>query len=144
MGTYKHILLAADLIENDDHPVSRKALELAKQTNAKLSIIHVVEYPHNYGLPYESPTLAEWQVDMENTAKNDLKKLADELKIPEDQRYMLSGQARLLILETAGKIQADLIILGSHGRHGLGLLLMGSTATGVLHGAQCDVLGTSE
>ncbi|MEZ5528918.1 MAG: universal stress protein [Porticoccaceae bacterium] len=33
----------------------------------------------------------------------------------------------------------DLIVVGSHGRHGLSLIL-GSTATGVLHGSQCDVL----
>ena len=36
-------------------------------------------------------------------------------------------------------IHADLIVLGTHGRHGLGLLL-GSTASGVLHGCPCDVL----
>jgi universal stress protein A len=33
----------------------------------------------------------------------------------------------------------DLIVVGSHGRHGLQLLL-GSTANGVLHLAECDVL----
>ena len=33
----------------------------------------------------------------------------------------------------------DLIVVGSHGRHGFALLL-GSTSTGVLRGAQCDVL----
>lgn len=33
----------------------------------------------------------------------------------------------------------DLVVIGSHGRHGLGLLL-GSTANGALHGANCDVL----
>jgi universal stress protein A len=33
----------------------------------------------------------------------------------------------------------DLVVVGSHGRHGLSLLL-GSTANGVLHGAGCDVL----
>ncbi len=36
-------------------------------------------------------------------------------------------------------MDADLIVLGTHGRHGLGLIL-GSTANGVLHGASCDVL----
>ena len=35
--------------------------------------------------------------------------------------------------------KVDLIVVGSHGRHGLGLLL-GATANGVLHGANCDVL----
>ena len=36
-------------------------------------------------------------------------------------------------------IQANLIVVGSHGRHGLALIF-GSTANGVLHGAGCDVL----
>ena len=39
----------------------------------------------------------------------------------------------------AEEIGADLIVVGSHGRYGLALL-MGSTANGVLHGATCDVL----
>ena len=39
----------------------------------------------------------------------------------------------------AKDIGADLIVVGSHGRYGLALL-MGSTANGVLHGATCDVL----
>ncbi|MEH6652426.1 MAG: universal stress protein [Motiliproteus sp.] len=34
----------------------------------------------------------------------------------------------------------DLIVVGCHGRHGFGLLLGGSTANGVLHGAKTDVL----
>jgi universal stress protein A len=39
----------------------------------------------------------------------------------------------------AEELGVDLIVMGTHGRHGLGLLL-GSTATGVLHGCPCDVL----
>jgi len=37
------------------------------------------------------------------------------------------------------KHNTDLVIVGSHGRHGVRLLL-GSTANAVLHGAECDVL----
>jgi universal stress protein A len=43
------------------------------------------------------------------------------------------------IVDTAESLGADLIVVGSHGKHGLGLLL-GSTANGVLHQAKCDVL----
>ncbi len=43
------------------------------------------------------------------------------------------------IHRVAEELGADLIVVGSHGRHGLALLL-GSTANGVLHGATTDVL----
>ena len=46
------------------------------------------------------------------------------------------------IVEVAAEQHCDLIIVGSHGRHGLALLL-GSTANDVLHGAPCDVLAVS-
>jgi len=45
----------------------------------------------------------------------------------------------LEITRYADDKQADLIVIGSHGRHGLQRLL-GSTATPVLHNAKCDVL----
>jgi universal stress protein A len=43
------------------------------------------------------------------------------------------------IVSIAEREQVDLIVLGSHGRHGLALLL-GSTANSVLHNASCDVM----
>jgi universal stress protein A len=39
----------------------------------------------------------------------------------------------------AVELKADLIVVGTHGRHGLGLLL-GSTANAIIHGVGCDVL----
>ena len=49
------------------------------------------------------------------------------------------GKDHQEILEFAEINQVDLIVIGSHGRHGLALLL-GSTANSVLHHAKCDVL----
>lgn len=49
------------------------------------------------------------------------------------------GSPKLEIVRVAEERQVDLIVVGSHGRHGLALLL-GSTANGVLHHAKCDVL----
>ena len=56
-----------------------------------------------------------------------------------DQRHLAYGQPRQEIHRLAEEQQCDLIVVGSHGRHGLALLL-GSTAHDVLHGAPCDVL----
>ena len=49
------------------------------------------------------------------------------------------GAPKNVIIHQAEKLKADLIIVGSHGRHGIQLLL-GSTANGVIHHAHCDVL----
>ena len=49
------------------------------------------------------------------------------------------GSPKTEIVRVANENKVDLIIVGSHGRHGLALLL-GSTANGVLHHATCDVL----
>jgi universal stress protein A len=56
-----------------------------------------------------------------------------------DHRHLAYGQPRQEIHRLAEEQDCDLIIVGSHGRHGLALLL-GSTANDVLHGAPCDVL----
>lgn len=50
------------------------------------------------------------------------------------------GDAREVILRVAGELQADLIVLGSHGRSGLRKLLMGSVASHVMTHAPCSVL----
>ena len=54
-------------------------------------------------------------------------------------RHVAAGYTKQEILEHAREIRANLVMVGSHGRHGLALLL-GSTANAVLHGAPCDVL----
>ena len=53
--------------------------------------------------------------------------------------YIVVGHLVSEVIKAADKEEADLIVIGSHGRHGLQLLL-GSTANGVLHLAKCDVL----
>lgn len=140
MNAYKHILIAADLIAADDNPVIQKAKELRNNSNTDFSIAHVVEYPPSYGEAYEVPTVADWQQELEVSAKERLGKLADELGIPADHRHLRIGQPKYQILEVAEKVGADLIIVGSHARSGLGLLLLGSTANAILHHATCDVL----
>ena len=60
-------------------------------------------------------------------------------RLPDDQMQIAFGHPRQEIHRVATDQQCDLIVVGSHGRHGLALLL-GSTANDVLHGAPCDVI----
>lgn len=137
---YRNILFAADLIPEDDDPVAKRAVALAKAQNAALSIVHVVEFVTTYGVPPAPINITLWQQELEASAKVKLNALGAKLGVPESRQYLMTGSAKELILETAEKIEADLIIIGSHSRHGLSYLFLGSTATGVLHHAKCDIL----
>ena len=61
------------------------------------------------------------------------------LGIPESTAHVKTGKPATEIKATADELLADLIVIGTYGQHGLGLLL-GSIANGVLHGVACDVL----
>lgn len=137
---YQHILFAADLIDEDDEPVSRKALELKKMNNSAISIVHAVEIPTGYGDSYEMPVVSQWQKDLEASLMGRLESLAEKIDVDKGNIHLKIGPPKNLILEVAQEIGADLIVVGSHGRHGLSLMLLGSTSTAVLHGAKCDVL----
>lgn len=139
MQLYKHILLAVDFYDQNQ-PVIAKARQLALQTQAELSLIHVLE---NLPMPDASYGPIAFDVDMTQewleASKRRLNKLGEELEVPEQRRWLEMGSGKLEIVRVAEENAVDLIVVGSHGRHGLGLLL-GSTANGVLHHAKCDVL----
>ena len=75
----------------------------------------------------------------EKNAKKALAQVGADFGIPSNQQYLEIGYVKKAVIELAKKIHADLIVIGSHGRHGVQLLL-GSTANAILHTADCDVL----
>lgn len=140
MTFYQHILLAVDFSEESGH-IKLKAAEMAKKFAAKLSIIHVLDNipmpDMNYGTII--PLDYETEHALLEIEKNQLNHVGEELNVPENQRWLIWGNPKDEICGLAEKESVDLIIVGSHGRHGLALLL-GSTANDVLHHAPCDVL----
>jgi universal stress protein A len=139
MNHYKHILLAVDFSEHGKQ-VSDKAQAIVEQNQAQMSLVHVVENlpitDAAYGpIPFDVDLTQEW-LEM---SKQKLIKLGEELSVPEQRQWLELGSAKLEIVRVAEENDVDLIVVGSHGRHGLALLL-GSTANGVLHHAKCDVL----
>ena len=138
MSDYKTILLAIDLTDESEI-VIQKAVNLAEGNADRLHVIHVVEpisFAYGGDIPMDFSTIQE---DIQNQAEQQIAEIAKRLNIPSAQQHITMGRPETEIHHLAANISADVIVIGSHGRHGLALLL-GSTANGVLHGASCDVL----
>jgi universal stress protein A len=140
MSDYQHILLAVDYSEHGDY-VAEKARSLAYRYQAKLSIIHVLDNipmpDTNYGTVIALDKDSSY--DLLEAEKAKLMQLGDQLYVDPANRWLVWGVPKQEIIQLAGQEQVDLIVVGSHGRHGLALLL-GSTANSVLHYAKCDVM----
>lgn len=138
MSTYSVILVAVDLTSEAEQLVT-KARELAQANNSILHLVHVIE-PLSFAYGGDVPMdLSSIQEQLDEHAHNKLARFAEKLGYPVQAQHVVSGHTETEIHRLAESVDADLIIVGSHGRHGLALLL-GSTANGVLHGARCDVL----
>lgn len=133
---YKHILFATDLTEDTDYLVD-KVRNIRQLIGAKLTLIHVVEPLPGYSYAYLGIEDIEGQLIAE--ARQAIEKLGEKLNVAKTDQYVEVGPTKTKILKIAEDVGADLIVCGSHGRHGLSLLL-GSTANAILHGAKCDVL----
>jgi len=138
MANYKRVLVAVDLTSDSDQ-VLQRAVDIAQRNGAALQLIHVIEivsFAYGGDVPMDLTSLQE-QIDKH--AKERIKSKAAALNYPVEDSVIATGNTEEEIHQHAAKVGADLIVIGSHNRHGLALLL-GSTSNGVLHGAKCDIL----
>lgn len=141
MADYQNILVAVDFSKAADTVINR-AMEIAKRHRAKLHLVHVVEYLPPIDIAYEPVLTSAWMVNEEalvSQARISLKTFCSQHQLTDASQIVIVGSPRHEITQYAREHQCDLVIMGSHGRHGLGLLL-GSTTNGVLHDMPCDVL----
>ena len=138
MSIYQNILVAIDLNEEANQVIQR-AHQLALQSSAKLTLVHVTE-PLSYAYGGDMPMdLSSIQAELYDQAQQRLSGLVQQKQLDEVDQLLLSGHIKTEVHRVATELSSDLIVVGSHGRHGLALLL-GSTSNGILQGATCDVL----
>lgn len=123
--------------------VVEASLELARAVEGRLVLLHVVQPPivtSDYGLAMEN--VQEILAVSEKAAARQLSHLLDSLKAKgaEARVVQINGAAVSGILDSATKLDADYIVMGSHGHTALYDLLVGSTTHGVLKKAPCPVL----
>lgn len=111
-------------------------------TGGSLHVIHVVE-PQYVQYSFDPTFTGSLTRDLEENA---LQSAADQLAevcadagIPGEHQHVVIGRAADKIHAKAEALNADIIVVGSHARHGWRRLL-GSTASAVLHGAPTDVI----
>ncbi|BFM21382.1 universal stress protein [Gilvimarinus japonicus] len=136
MAGYQHILIAVDLEEGATQLLS-KAQTIANA--AQLHLVHVEEHPvTGYGdVTGHNHSVNEMQI--RQTVYPQLSALADSYGIPHANLHITFGDPAYEVHQLANTLNADLIVTGSHGKHGLKRFL-GSTSSSIHDGAKRDVL----
>ena len=114
----------------------RVGLRLARDYGARLVLLHVAVLPEVVGEAVLIPILRDNQAELEEK----LHRLAAPYANLRVEHRFERGDAITEILRVAEETRADLIVLGTHGRTGLGRLLMGSVAEQMVRKASCPVL----
>ena len=142
MANYKNILIASDLgIETLD--LLGRARSLATD-DSHISILHVIPLVgFTYGgISSYVPDMLRYEEIQKTilTAKQEhVKEMIEYHKLHDVEWDIETGKPSKVIKERAENTNCDLILMGSHGEKGIRAIL-GSTATGVLNDAPCDVL----
>ncbi|MCC5791831.1 MAG: universal stress protein [Legionellaceae bacterium] len=134
---YKRVLFATDF-DAVGMRAAAKAKKIADENKAELVLVHVVEPIPAYAYPGFAG-FAEVEVSIREQAQSEMSALAKKLGVKEEHAMIVFGSTKHEVLRIADEKKVDLIVTGSHGKHGLSLLL-GSTANAILHSSKCDVL----
>lgn len=145
MFTPKNILVPTDFSKYSDAALKR-AIEIAKQYEAKIHILHVItKYIQEHAIDYElNPEMIN-QLEKEsvNGAEEKLKKMIAAIVKKQDVKMSFDiqiGNPWEIILSEQKAKKIDLIVIASHGRTGILEYFLGSVADKVIKGAKCPVL----
>lgn len=116
----------------------RYACALAQMRNAGLTVLNVIE-----------PFHVDWKMDTSERQRDDHAEAARAMAalaatelcgLPKARTELRAGQPAEAVTDFARVLQADLLVIGTHGRTGLARALMGSVAEAVIRQAPCPVL----
>jgi nucleotide-binding universal stress UspA family protein len=142
-------MYARILVPVDGSPTSLKGLDeairLAKATGARLKLIHVVnelilDSSQAPALYYEQVILNLREAGKQVLAQAEEAARKQAMTVETELLESIGGRAADSIIDVARQWRADLIVLGTHGRHGLRRLAMGSDAELVVRNAPVPVL----
>lgn len=139
---FRNILVAIDL--EPDSASARAvdlAIDLAKALGATLTLVNVHEFPA-VAYPHAAVNFASLQASVLEAAGGALVAFADSVRdrFPAAKSVLRRGRPWEEILAAAVDVDADLIVIGTHGRRGLSRALLGSVAEKVVRVSPVPVL----
>ncbi len=138
MAGYKKILVLLDLTDASEQ-IAAASRDMAAHSDAAVVMLHVVEFVPAEPMGETLMPTVQIEEDLEQRARVMLDELSARLGLSRAITRVEAGNKKTEILRVAKEEGADLIILGSRVRHGLGILVNFTEDT-VLHAAHCDVL----
>ena len=140
---FRSVLCAVDFSQDSARALEH-AQSLARHGAGRLTIVHVVEpipvgYDPMVGPPFD---IAGYESRLEESGRAQLQKLAPDRATAgcEIETVLACGKAYHEILRVAAERQADVIVLGVHGRNAFDRLVFGSTTEHIIRRARCPVL----
>lgn len=138
MANYQKVLVLLDLSQSSEQ-VAAAGRDMAKHSNAALVALHVVEFVPLEPIGESLMATAPVEDNLVDLARSRLNTLLTKLELPPSAARVEVGNTKMESLRVAEDEKADLIVLGSHERHGLAILV-NLTEDTMLHAAHCDVL----
>lgn len=133
---WKNILVATDGSKYSDAAVD-EAINYAKSYEGTLKIVTAVDVTEKFQV--QAPELLEESMDNAKKNLDDIKNKAQQAGV-NLETFVREGEPYKVIADLATESNADIIVMGSHGRTGLKRLLMGSVSEKVIGYAPCPVL----
>jgi nucleotide-binding universal stress UspA family protein len=133
------ILVAHDGSKSSDKAL-KKAVELTINFNSSITVLSVV--PELYLTQISEADRNRIATALSDEARETLEKIRKTLagKSIDVKTVIRQGDPAEKILETAQKMKVDLIVTGSHGRHGAKKFLLGSVSSKLVDYSKCPVL----
>jgi len=138
---YKRILVPVDGSETSNRALVA-ALQLARESDGGVRIVHLLdEMIYFTGYEYSAVVLEEVRKQAQKCV-DDALEMAKAAGVPADSRLLDVAGARLgeVVAEQARDFDADLVVVGTHGRRGISRVVMGSGAEEVIRLAPVPVL----
>ncbi len=134
----KKILIAHDGSKSSEKAL-KKAFQISETFRSALTVLSVI--PELYLTELMEMDRARILDTMAKETREMMEKIKTKSKRVKSLRTIIKqGDPAEEILKTAEKIKADVIITGSHGRHGAQRFLLGSVSSKIVDHAECDVL----